>query len=362
MLATILTEAGYRVGLYTSPHVLQYNERIRINMQPVSDQSLIEAFIQINTAREAISLTYFEFTTLAAMQIFLQEKVEIIILEVGLGGRLDATNIFDSTVAAVVSVDMDHEAYLGNTREKIGLEKAGIFRPGKPALCADPQPPSSLIEYAQTIGAKLELSHHDFGYRQLENQWSFYHGTQHKHALPYPALRGKTQLVNASLVLAILDHLRDTVPVTIGNIKAGLLNTELMGRFQVLPGRPTVVLDVAHNPHAVKVLRTNLDQMGFYSRTYAVFGMMQDKDIKQVIQIVQDRVDHWFIAAPDIARAASTEDLIEQFRQVEVKTYQVCESIAAAYHAAYRQASENDRILIFGSFYTVAEGLHARSA
>jgi dihydrofolate synthase/folylpolyglutamate synthase len=362
MLATILTEAGYRVGLYTSPHLLHYHERIRINMQPVSDQLLVHAFTHIDAVRNHISLTYFEFTTLAAMQIFLQEKVEVIVLEVGLGGRLDATNIFDPTVAAVVSVDIDHEAYLGDTREKIGLEKAGIFRSGKPALCADLHPPHSLIEYAQRIGAKLELYQQDFGYQERDDQWSFYHHTQRKHALPLPALRGKTQLTNASLVLAILNCLHDTLPVAISNIKAGLLNTVLMGRCQVLPGRPTVMLDVGHNPHAITVLRRNLDQMGFYPYTYAVFGMMQDKDIKQAIHIMQDRVEHWFIAAPNIARAASTPYLMEQFAQMGIQAYQVCESIAAAYQAAYFKASENDRILIFGSFYTVAEGLYARSA
>lgn len=362
MLATILHKAGYKVGLYTSPHLLRYNERVCINLQPVADQLLVDAFTEINQARQDISLSYFEFATLAAMQIFLREKVDVIILEVGMGGRLDAVNIFDADVAAVVSVDIDHAAYLGNTREAIGFEKAGIFRTGKPALCADPDPPQSLIAHAESIGAQLELYGPDFGYKTQELQWSFYHGEQHRHALPYPALRGQNQLVNASLVLAILDHLREKLPVSMGNIKQGLLEVELPGRFQVLPGRPTVILDVGHNPHAMKVVRHNLDNMGFYENTYAVFGMMHDKDIREVIAIVKDRIDHWFLASPAIARAEKSENLARECTLAGIADYDVYPSVANAYQAAYSRASENDRIIIFGSFYTVAEGWDAHFA
>lgn len=361
MLATILVDAGFRVGLYTSPHLLHYNERISVDLLPVTDEALVDAFSFIENARKDISLTYFEFATLAAVQIFIQQKVDIIILEVGLGGRLDATNIFDPDIAAVVSVDMDHQAYLGNTREKIALEKAGIFRAGRPALCADPDPPQSLIDYAREIGAKLELFGQDFGYHATENQWSHYHGMQKKHALPYPALRGKMQLLNASLVLAILDHLREKLPLSLGNIKTGLLDTELPGRFQVLPGRPTVVLDVGHNVHAAKALRQNLEGMGFYEKTYAVFGMLEDKDSRAVINLLKDRIDVWFIGPLKNVRSLAKAELESQFSQAENVTYQSYVTINEAYQEAYRQASINDRIVVFGSFYTVSEVLNARS-
>lgn len=357
MLASILTKAGFRVGLYTSPHLLHYNERVTINLTPVSDQLLVDAFKTINLARQETSLSYFEFATLAAMKIFIDENVDIAILEVGLGGRLDATNIFDADIAAVVSVDMDHEAYLGNTREKIGFEKAGIFRSHKPALCADPDPPQSLVEYASLIGAEFECYSKDFGYHVFENQWTYYHRTQHKYALPFPALRGKVQLINASLVLTILDHLRDKLAVSMGDIKAGFLDVNLPGRFQILPGRPTVVLDVGHNPHAVKALRYHLDQMGFYEKTYAVFGMMQDKDMAQVVQLLKEQIDQWFVSILPTERSTSIVD-IERIFYASGVNYQLCGNIKEAYAMAKAQATENERIIVFGSFSTVAEVLN----
>lgn len=354
MLATILTKAGYRVGLYTSPHLFHFNERISLNLVPVPDQLLVNAFKDIEIGRQDTSLSYFEFATLAAMKIFIDEKVDIAILEVGLGGRLDATNIFEPDIAAVVTVDIDHAAYLGDSREKIAREKAGIFRPHKPALCADLDPPQSLVEYAHAIGAQLECYGKEFGYDLLDNQWSYFHHAQAKHALPFPALRGKVQLVNASLVLTILEHLRNMLPVGISEIKKGLVEVTLPARFQVLPGRPTVILDVGHNPQAARILTQNLDQIGFYENTYAVFGMMQDKDMAAVVHILKDKIDHWFVSPLSTSRSATAVNIEHIFNHAKLN-YQLCQNIQEAYSLAKARAKESDRIVVFGSFFTVAE-------
>ncbi|BCL75433.1 bifunctional folylpolyglutamate synthase/dihydrofolate synthase [Jeongeupia sp. HS-3] len=362
-LSTTLSAAGYRVGTFTSPHLLHYNERIAIDLAPVADEAIVAAFRAIEAARGDISLTYFEFGTLAAMHCFMAAGVDIAVLEVGLGGRLDAVNIFDADVAGVVSIDLDHEAYLGSDREAIGFEKAGIFRRDRPAFCADPNPPQRLIDHAAAVGAPLQLLGRDFGYqREAEgNQWMCWTSEQRRYALPLPALRGAYQLGNAALAIAMLDTLRERLPVSIGQVKRGLLEVEWPGRCQVLPGRPQVVLDVAHNPHAAKALASALDQMGFAANRHAVFGMMADKDIAGVVALLKDRIDHWHLAAPQLPRAATADVLADVIATAAPQaTLTRYDSIAAAWQGAVRQAGDNDRILAFGSFYTVAEVLAAR--
>lgn len=358
MLSAAYRAAGFKVGTYTSPHLLHYNERIAIDLQPVDDTAIVAAFQAIEAARGEISLSYFEFGTLAAMQHFMTVGVDVAILEVGLGGRLDAVNAFEPDVSAVVSIDLDHQSYLGDTREAIGFEKAGIFRAGKPAFCADPQPPQSLVEHARQIGADLQLIGQDFSYTNETTQWRWRGRHGQKPGLPFPALRGAYQLGNASLVLAILGALHQRLPVGIGDIKRGLLEVELAGRYQVLPGRPSIVLDVAHNPHAAAALAQNLMNQGFFQSTQAVFGIMADKDIKAVVDVLKEHVDVWHVAAPAIARAAPAAQLAELIvasgAKGRVHTYG---SIADAYAAARLAAGENDRIAAFGSFYTVAEVL-----
>ncbi len=364
MLSQILKTAGYKVGTYTSPHLLHYNERIVVNGIPVADADIVESFRVIEAARGEISLSYFEFATLAAMHQFVLQGVDVAVMEVGLGGRLDAVNIFEPTVSAVVSIGIDHQSYLGDTREKIALEKAGIYRSGVPALCADPQPPQTLLDFASAINADLRLIGRDFGYEmQIEGlQWSWWNKSgMRRHALPLPALRGRYQLNNACLVLAILDACHAQLPVTLGDIKRGLLEVEWPGRFQVLPGRPTVVLDVAHNPHAAVVLKSCLDSMGYHPKTHAVLGMMQDKDIIGVVSLLADRIDVWHLAAPQIPRAASTESLAEIILQVSPQArVEQYETVTNAYQSACNSALEADRILVFGSFFTVAEVMVAR--
>ena len=364
MLSQILRSAGYKVGTYTSPHLLHYNERIAINGTPVSDASIVASFRAIEAARGEISLSYFEFGTLAAVHQFVVQGVDVAVMEVGLGGRLDAVNIFEPTVSAVVSVGIDHQTYLGDTREKIALEKAGVYRSGKPALCADPQPPQTLLDVAAAIGADLRLIGRDFGFEmQVEGlQWSWWNKAGvRRHALPLPALRGKYQLNNACLVLAILDACQAQLPVALGDIKRGLLEVEWPARFQVLPGRPTVVLDVAHNPHAALVLKSSLDGMGFHPKTHAVFGMMQDKDIVGVVNLLADRIDVWHLAAPQLPRAAMTASLAQIILKISPQArIEQYETVAKAYQSACNTALEADRILVFGSFFTVAEVMVAR--
>jgi dihydrofolate synthase/folylpolyglutamate synthase len=363
MLESMLMQGSYRVGLYTSPHILDFNERARIDGHSVSDAVFCDAFAAVEAVRGDVSLTYFEFTTLAILKLFADAKLDAVILEVGLGGRLDAVNIIDPDVAIVTSVDLDHQQYLGDTREKIGFEKAGIFRPKHAAICGDPSPPQSLVEHANAIGADLWLFGRDFNYSGDRQQWSYGGRAVRRHALAYPSLRGANQLLNASAALAALEVLRDRLPLGAQEIRAGLVLVELPGRFQVLPGRPAVILDVAHNPHAAATLAQNLDQMGFFPYTYAVFGAMSDKDVSGILSHLKDKIDHWYFCDLPLPRAASAESLASALSDAGFvagkdaggeRSVQCFGTPAEAYAAARDRVGENDRIIVFGSFLTVA--------
>ncbi|MFC5427530.1 bifunctional tetrahydrofolate synthase/dihydrofolate synthase [Paraburkholderia denitrificans] len=367
ILETVLLKAGYHVGCHTSPHLLAFNERARIDGNEASDADLLEHFEAVEKARlslaQPVSLTYFEFTTLAIMHLFASRGLDAVILEVGLGGRLDAVNVLDADCAIVTSIDIDHTQYLGDTREKIGFEKAGIFRAGRPAICADPMPPQTLVDHAKAIGADLWLFGRDFRYEgqagSERQQWSYVGRAQRRSALAYPALRGANQLINTSAALAALEAMRDRVPVSAQDIRLGLANVELPGRFQVLPGKPAVVLDVGHNPHAAAVLAQNLGGMGYFPYTYAVFGAMRDKDIAGVLRHLKGEIDHWCVTDLPGARAASAEELEGTLRAAGVvdgpdSSVTRYETPAAAFQDALKRAGENDRILVFGSFLTVA--------
>ena len=365
MLEAMLHAAGYKTGFYSSPHLVRYNERVRLGKKDASDAQLIASFEAVELARLAhadcatIPLTYFEFATLSALSIFQREKVDAAILEVGLGGRLDAVNVIDADVSIVVSVDLDHQSYLGDTREKIGVEKAHIYRQNRPAIFADRDPPQSLIDHAQVIGADFQLLDRDYRYLVMDGQWQFYGRNGTRHSLPFPALRGAYQLKNASAALAALEALQDRLPVSQGQVKRGLLEVEWPGRLQVLPGRPVVVLDVAHNPHAARALNDALGSMGFHPNTFAVFGMLNDKDIDAVIDIIKGRIDFWFIAGLEATagpRGATVDALAAKLDAHGLAgRYSRHARIASAYAAAREKAGENDRILVFGSFHTVAE-------
>ncbi|QMT32997.1 bifunctional tetrahydrofolate synthase/dihydrofolate synthase [Conchiformibius steedae DSM 2580] len=362
-LSKIYREAGYKTGTLTSPHLLRFNERIAVNCRPVSDSTIVAAFERIEAARGDVSLTYFEFNTLAAVDIFIREQVDVMILEVGLGGRLDAVNVFDADCAVVTAVDLDHQAYLGDNIEDIAFEKAGIFRTGKPAVCGHTPPPARLKAHARDIGAQLILAKQDFDHSVLDSlQWSFRFapaGTglapRKRHALPTPALRGSCQIRNAACALAAVECLNERLPVDIGAIKRGLLTAENPGRFQVLPGRPLVVLDVAHNPHAARALRQNLIALPYAARRIAVFAMLADKDIDTVLDILKDQFDEWYIAPLNVPRAIGLPELVAKMNAQGIICHTSFPDIATACRAALSGAAENDRIVVFGSFHTVAE-------
>jgi dihydrofolate synthase/folylpolyglutamate synthase len=360
MLERILIEAGYRTGLYTSPHILRYNERVRVAGEDADDETLANAFERVEKARGGTALTYFEFATLGALAVFEDARIDAAILEVGLGGRLDAVNVVDADVAAVVSVDLDHQAFLGDNREAIGFEKAGIYRGGRPALFGDFDAPQRLVDQAQSIGADLQILGRDFRFERHEHHWDFIGRKGAKRALPMPALRGAWQLKNASVALAALDEVAGRVPVSLGEIKRGLTLARIEGRMQVLPGRPDIVLDVAHNPHAARSLASGLADMGFRENTLAVFAMLADKDIAGVIDAMRERIDRWYVAAAQADRAASAADvakiLSDRGLAAVTRTFA---TVANALETARRDAGANDRIVVFGSFYTVAEALRS---
>ena len=371
MLEAVALQAGYRVGLYSKPHLVHFEERCRVNGSMVAADQLLPHFEAVERARAEVSLSYFEFTTLAIARLLSLAPLDLVILEVGLGGRFDAVNVFDTDCAIVTSVDIDHVDYLGPDRESIGREKAGIMRPGKPAIVSDPLPPASLLEHARTIGADLRCFGKDFNYSGDRQQWSWAGRSKRFNALAYPALRGANQLLNASGVLAAFEALRDNLPITAQAVRNGLAMVELPGRFQIVPGQPTLVLDVAHNPHAVAALAQNLDQMGFYPRTHAVFGAMHDKDLAAILSRMAPLVDSWHFTDLPAARAATALQLRELHARLALQgpgpvAVNCYASPLLALRAALSQADPADRIITFGSFYTVGgvlkEGLPRLSA
>jgi dihydrofolate synthase/folylpolyglutamate synthase len=356
LIERILRCAGYRVGVYSSPHLLAYNERVRLDGVPADDAAFCDAFARVEAARRDVPLTYFEFGTLAAWEMFVASQPDAIILEVGLGGRLDATNIYDADCAIVTSIALDHTDYLGPTREHIGREKAGICRPGRPLICGDADPPLGLIEACRAASADFRCLGRDFGYARLENQWQFWNlAGRRLGGLAHPALRGECQLGNAACAIAALDALQERLPVTAQDIRRGLAEVELAGRCQVLPGRPQIVLDVAHNPQAAMELARNLGNMGFARTTWAVFGMMADKDIPGVVEAMRERVDRWLPCDLPGPRAASALQLAGIIEKIGAGgTAPAFTSPAAAFRHAQENAGADDRILAFGSFLTVA--------
>ena len=356
LLEAILGQAGYKVGLFTSPHLIHFQERCRLQEESVSEERLIEAFEWVQSQCNETSLTYFEFTTLAILHILSTSDLDVVVLEVGLGGRLDAVNIVDADCAILTSIDMDHMAYLGDTRELIGFEKAGIMRTGKIAVVSDPVPPQSVIDHALKIGVDLWLVGKDFNYAGDQQQWAWRGRGRGYSGLAYPALRGANQLINASGVLAALTAMRQVLPVTAQAIRNGLAMVELPGRFQIVPGRPQLVLDVAHNPHAVAALTENLDAMGFFPKTHAVFGAMKDKDIEAIMKRVSVVVDEWYFCDLPTPRASKAQELAQissQLPKSHQKPYQVFSDPVKALDEALAKAEPTDRIVVFGSFYTV---------
>ncbi len=358
LLEAILQAAGYRVGAYTSPHLLRYNERVRIAGAAVGDEDLCRAFARVDDARGDVALTYFEFGTLAALERFRAAQVDIALLEVGMGGRLDATNVVDAEVALVAAIDVDHREWLGPDRESIGREKAGIFRPGRPAVCADPDPPASLLAHAAALDTPLYRIGREFDWHAAADGWEWRCDTRRRRALPPPALHGEFQLRNAAAVLMVLELLARAFPVTQDEVRRGLQEVSLPGRFQVIPGAVEHILDVAHNPQAARSLAANLQRRPCTGRTLAVAALLADKDVEAVAAALDPVVDRWFLAGLDGPRALAAADLARRIRAAAVRGPVAADpDVARALARAQRAADAGDRIVVFGSFHTVEAAL-----
>ncbi|MBL8327291.1 MAG: bifunctional tetrahydrofolate synthase/dihydrofolate synthase [Rubrivivax sp.] len=369
MLESIALQAGFRVGLYTSPHLVHFEERCRVQGQPVAADQLLPHFEAVEQARGHTSLTYFEFTTLAILRALAQQPLDLVILEVGLGGRLDAVNVIDADAVIITSIDLDHMEYLGPDRESIGREKAHVMRAGRPAIVSDPLPPETVLQHAAALGADLWRVGRDFGHTGDRQQWNWWGRSQRFNALAYPALRGANQLINAAGVLAAFEALRGRVPVSAQAVRSGLALVDLPGRFQMLPGQPALVLDVAHNPQSVATLAVNLDQMGFFPRTHAVFGAMADKDLATMLPRIAPLIDSWHLCDLPTPRAAPARELAARLAAIQpaspVPRHEHPDP-SSALRAALAAADPADRIVVFGSFYTVGgvlkDGLPRRQA
>ncbi len=352
-LEAMLAAQGYRVCAYTSPHLQRYNERVRVAGREATDDELCAAFERVEAARGEVPLTYFEFGTLAALLIFQASAPQAVVLEVGLGGRLDAVNLVDADVAVISSIGIDHTDWLGPDRESIGREKAGIFRSGRPAVCGDPAPPKSLQQQADALRVRLYRLGYEYHFREEDEVWRWQGLGETLVGLPRPALGGGVQLSNASACIAALRLLHGRLPVTEEAIRCGLRAARLPGRFQVLPGPVVVILDVAHNAEACAALAENLGAQACSGRTLAVLGMLRDKPAAEVARIMDAYVHAWYLGSlENTARGQSARALHQRLGSLRGRV--TChEGIAQAFQAARRAALPGDRIVVFGSFYTV---------
>lgn len=356
MLEAIALAAGYRVGLYIKPHLVHFEERCRLNGESIAGEALLPHFEAVEAARGGVTLTWFEYTTLAIMRALSLSTLDLVILEVGMGGRLDAVNAIDADCMLITSIALDHTEFLGNDREAIGREKAGVMRRAKPVVVSDPQPPASLQACADALGADLRQLGRDFNFQGDQQQWGWRGQRTRFSAMAYPALRGANQLLNAAGVLAVFEALRDSLPVNAQAVRQGLAKVDLAGRFQIVPGQPALVLDVAHNPQSVAALALNLDQMGYFPQTHAVFGAMRDKDLGPLLKHIAPLVDHWHLTdlpTPRAARAADLVPLVQAASGTRQVTTALHASPEAALRAAAAAADPADRIVVFGSFFTV---------
>nr|VFJ56009.1 MAG: dihydrofolate synthase / folylpolyglutamate synthase [Candidatus Kentron sp. FW] len=366
LLESIFTEAGYRVGVYTSPHFLRYNERVRIMGHEVSDRALVRAFDEIDRARADTTLTYFEFGTLAAAILFCHATPDVVVLEVGVGGRLDAVNLFDADLALVTTVGIDHEAWLGHDREAIGREKAGIYRSGRPAVCGDPYPPVSLQNHAQSIGAVLHRARRDFWFSMETDGWCWNSVGSSYEGLPRPTLIGRHQTQNAAAALMAIELMQDHLPVSEDALRRGIKAATLPGRFQRFLGADGVtrILDVAHNQEAAQMLACTLRDHPCDGRTLAVFAILEDKCIEAVLDAMRTVIDAWYVSNLNVPRGRSTGEIVMAMSRLGMGVHvDVATTVSGAYDAALRSAGPEDRLVIFGSFYTVSEVLESlRSA
>lgn len=357
---SILKAQGYKTGSYTSPHLIDYNERIKLELTNATDDLIIKAFEKIDKARGDISLTYFEFGTLAAMLIFTQQKVDVAILEVGLGGRLDASNLWDTSLAIITSIGIDHVDWLGDDREIIAVEKSGIMRKGVPIICGDLDPPQSITDEAKQVGAKLYQVNKDFSYKDSDNKTWVWKGFNNTYALPLPALAGEFQLNNAATVIAGLQVINKQLPVETSKLKQGLTEASLTGRLQTIHHRPEWLVDVAHNPHAARQLAKHLQKNPVKGKTIALFSMLKDKDIEQVISILDSQFDEWHIVELKGSRSTKIDDLEKVIsKQNPNKTIVIHQGFLEACKSLKSTSNLQDRVVAFGSFLVVSEVINA---
>ncbi|SFN30696.1 dihydrofolate synthase / folylpolyglutamate synthase [Izhakiella capsodis] len=343
-LETLLLAAGFRVGVYSSPHLVRYTERVRVQGQELSESAHTASFSAIEAGRETLSLSYFEYGTLSALWLFRAAQLDVVILEVGLGGRLDATNIVDADVAVVTSIALDHTDWLGPDRESIGREKAGIFRAGKPAVVGDPDMPASIAIVAEEAGAQLLCRDRDWSLQQSDSGWSFRFNQSVLNDLPFP----QVPLANAATALAALQASGLVVRENV--IREYLATAELPGRFQTVQQSPRLILDVAHNPHAASYLARQITQLNPSGEVHAVVGMLHDKDIAGTLAALAPAVDYWYCAPLTGPRGASAQQLSAHLPRA--RNY---DSVTIAWRRAMKQATDQDIVLVCGSFHTVAE-------
>ncbi len=351
-IEAIFRAAGYSVGAYTSPHIRRYNERIRINGDEVKDEALCQSFERIENARAEVSLTYFEFGTLAALDLMERAVLDIAVLEVGMGGRLDAVNIVDGDVAVVTNIGLDHMQFLGANREAIGAEKAGIYRPGRPAVCADRSPPASLARPPNELLYQLGR---DFDFAVENGTWRWRSALGERYTLPVPHMRGRYQLTNAATALMAVMLAQNALPVSQAHLRRGLREAFVPGRFEICPTVPPTILDVAHNPDGARVLAETLRAQPCLGRTYGIFGVMADKDIAAMVESLRGVIDEWHVCNLAVDRAASAREVARRIGDLLPDAHIKCHaSVAEADSSIRAVASPSDRIVVFGSFFTVS--------
>ncbi len=351
-LEAIYLAAGYKVGAFMSPYLYRFNELVRIQGQEASDEDFIQAFEKIDQARGEMTLTQFEFNTLAALLIFQQANLDVGILEVGLGGRLDAVNIINADVAVITSIAIDHAEWLGYTREEIAVEKAGIFRPNRPAVCGDFDIPITLLDYVEKHNVPLFRQGEEFGFERQNVSWRWWSEDKTEDQLPLPKALA---LQNMSTALMAIDLLQEKLPVTREAMEQGLAGVTLAGRIQIIPGNITQILDVSHNPAAAEFLANYLQEQTYTGKVRAVFSMLADKDILGTLHVMRDQIDEWYIAPLATERGSSLDVLEYCFRTANIQQIHSYDSIKHAYDAALNSAEVGDCVVVFGSFYTVAD-------
>ncbi len=355
MLESIYTSAGLKTGLFTSPHILKFNERVRIARADVPDEQIVKAFESIENIRGDITLTYFEYSFLCAYSIFVEESVDVAILEVGLGGRFDAVNVVDADCAVLTQIGIDHVDFLGSDRESIGFEKAGIFRGGDSvAVCGDPNPPRSVEETAEQVAVKLFILGRDFRFFKGLRDWQYVSPSGRKINLNYPQMLGAHQVQNAATAITVVDLMSEKLPTGLGAIRDGILKAHQPARFEVVGLNPLVIIDVAHNVDAVTCMADQLRSAPFDGKTVAVFGVMRDKDFKTIITNTKNIFDSWYLCNLPVERAASADEIAGEFEKMGLFNWRAIGSIPEAFELALAEVGPNDRIVAFGSFHVVS--------